>query len=1738
MPSYDPDLFNVDPYYDDFSEEKKFLRMLFRPGYAVQARELTQLQTILQNQIERFGNNIFKDGSNIIGGEISTQTLNFVRIIPNTTTTPITEVVGSDLYSNNLLQRDGNGNIVSKATVVRYLPATSTDPYGVAIVSYLTGTEFTGEATLECDNPDKFFQVKVAPINPNIPATGRTRIVAVSEGIYYINGSFVRTDEQIEPAFTETNGIRIFANPTGSMGFEVLSSIITERDDYTLKDPANGSYNYNAPGSHRYSIDLNLKFTADSDEENFITLVTYLSGEIIRKVDDTQYSDLVKLFAQRTYDESGNYIVKPFDISFRDVDSTKVNAIVGSGRAYVFGYEYETKLKDIVEVPRARTTGNYEDVEIDNYYGNYVIGEYAPDSDTAKFNSLFTTLQSGESSLAYQIYGATASIPQNEYIDRAIFEAFLLKIEPMGVTMYSSQGQTLKVKAHISNITQINGTGDIQQPLNLYIYSYATGISTKILSNVTLFRNSVVASVVSESRLPKFYDSDDQSLLFGLNGNTPTTMVKDVNSLSFVTEVFRGFVVDSALPFPAVGHGRGANYAWCFENGFVPNGNDVVLDESDGYYLVYESGNQMVRGTIIRIVGENITVPSGQIKATAKITGDGDFVQITSALPAGSYYLVGKTKASSTGIPQNPVGKVRTKTLATNSEVITNTINTLNVFKRNIKRNSVGDIVWMYFVLDKADAVKVNSITDGAGNDISDEFLFDTGQRDAIYLLGRIYVKPDYYTKYDENQTFQINVSYTHYNHSGYGPITRESYVGISYDDIQVYVSPRTGRSIHLANAFDCRYLAKIAGYVAFNAQTESNPSPNPSASNNRPVIRYSNGFVPDLSSITNSHTAYLPRIDKLVVSQNIAAEGLGDATTLQRITGVPSDTPVVPEDLGDSMTLFVLSIPAYTFNGNDIKAETIGNTRFTMKDVGDISSRVNTLEQNAVYSDLEMSVIAKDIKTSTGTDAVKRAILVDTFDGHSIGDVSDEDYRCAVDVERGILRASFDSNAYSFAYNGADPGLTLTQDNILCADYTGTTLIYQNRASETVNLNSFCLPNWVGNIRITPFADYWYDTETRPTIKNNDDGSNEAWLISNMNASNGHGSQWNDWESLWNGISVEITQAESQKSAEFFASSREKQSDPLVERRWNSKTQVRRFTIPLDKLKARFAPAIRKKDYYIDIGANTLLNKSVCPFMRGNTLSFSVYNMKPGTQVHIFLDEVNVNQYCSVNGVTGGPFTTSISDGSIENITLTYPKGLFLVGDKIIRVVDDANNNIENATTIAETGFYTTGTNYENPFGVYSIRPVDVRRKTPNSSKVVTNPLYRKKSINTTKYNQWIDPLAQTFEIAENEYPNGTFLDSVDIYFATKDKELPVTVEICPVVSGIPNPTIVLPFSSVVKSPGDVNTNSNKPIPTNFKFSSPVYLAPGAYAIVVRSNSIKYSVFVANIGKTDLLGQKRIPSTFSGGVLFKAQNASEPVGDSNTDLTFRLNRCKFDVPAGSVILNHQNQAQDFITDLVQPNVFAFMPPNVSMASKIVVGSKEYNATANRNFPLDNPFTINNAADFDIVLTPSGIGDNSTFMVDLTRTNAVVVKNIVNASENSTNVEQSIFSGRDDETARYITKRVSIPNGQFAREMKVIMDANIPKDTFIRVYVKAYNSEQNSNDQVGYKRMVIDQDNDFFVGGVFTNSLNLNDFREVSYSVVPNNNEPFNVFAIKICMYTLNTAKVPAIKNLRVVAIE
>ena len=83
--------FNVDPYYDDFDPSKNFHRILFKPGFAVQARELTQAQTILQSQISKFADNIFSQNTPVTGGKVTTN-LNcyYIRLLPTYNNAAIT----------------------------------------------------------------------------------------------------------------------------------------------------------------------------------------------------------------------------------------------------------------------------------------------------------------------------------------------------------------------------------------------------------------------------------------------------------------------------------------------------------------------------------------------------------------------------------------------------------------------------------------------------------------------------------------------------------------------------------------------------------------------------------------------------------------------------------------------------------------------------------------------------------------------------------------------------------------------------------------------------------------------------------------------------------------------------------------------------------------------------------------------------------------------------------------------------------------------------------------------------------------------------------------------------------------------------------------------------------------------------------------------------------------------------------------------------------------------------------------------------------------------------------------------------------------------------------------------------------------------------------------------------------------------------------------------------------------
>jgi hypothetical protein len=329
--------FNTEPYYDDFNESKRFLKILYRPGYAVQARELTQMQTILQNQVSRFGDHVFKEGSMVIPGNIGIDTkIGYVKLEATYSAVLADTVV--DKFNGLIIENAAgvqaqvlyytvSGGADSAALFVRYLNSgdnNTTKTFSNSdILTNLAGTNSAGTEITAGQ-----FTVQAATSD----ATGLGSLATIQQGVYYIKGHFVLVPEQtiILDKFTNTPSYRI--------GLVTSEDIVTAEEDGTLFDNAQNSFNYAAPGAHRYYIDAVLtKLAADSTSDtDFIELLRTNAGQTQKIVDKSEYSYLEKEFAHRTYDESGDYTVKNFEIDVREYRNNNRGAWV-TGRVYLNG---------------------------------------------------------------------------------------------------------------------------------------------------------------------------------------------------------------------------------------------------------------------------------------------------------------------------------------------------------------------------------------------------------------------------------------------------------------------------------------------------------------------------------------------------------------------------------------------------------------------------------------------------------------------------------------------------------------------------------------------------------------------------------------------------------------------------------------------------------------------------------------------------------------------------------------------------------------------------------------------------------------------------------------------------------------------------------------------------------------------------------------------------------------------------------------------------------------------------------------------------------------------------------------------------------------------------------------------------------------------------------------------------------------------------------------------------------
>jgi len=300
----------LSPYFNDFDESKNYHQMLFRPGYAVQGRELTQIQTILQNQIERFGQHIFENGSSVVGGDASF--MNDVITLNVSPTYESTTIDVTEFKDKTIRYADANNDVIAR--VIQTTSATDTAPDALHL-RYETGEVFPAGATIKIDGEETYANL-VSTANVSTNCT----IGFIYDSIYFYDGYFVKVPKQtvvLDPFSSQANV---------KMGLENDESIITSSEDTSLLDPALGASNYQAPGSDRYKKELVLaKRELDSiDDDEFIEILRLNNGELGDKVSIPLYSEIEEVLARRTNDESGSYTVKPFSARNVKVKSTQL----------------------------------------------------------------------------------------------------------------------------------------------------------------------------------------------------------------------------------------------------------------------------------------------------------------------------------------------------------------------------------------------------------------------------------------------------------------------------------------------------------------------------------------------------------------------------------------------------------------------------------------------------------------------------------------------------------------------------------------------------------------------------------------------------------------------------------------------------------------------------------------------------------------------------------------------------------------------------------------------------------------------------------------------------------------------------------------------------------------------------------------------------------------------------------------------------------------------------------------------------------------------------------------------------------------------------------------------------------------------------------------------------------------------------------------------------------------------
>jgi len=759
--------------------------------------------------------------------------------------------------------------------------------------------------------------------------------------------------------------------------------------------------------------------------------------------------------------------------------------------------------------------------------------------------------------------------------------------------------------------------------------------------------------------------------------------------------------------------------------------------------------------------------------------------------------------------------------------------------------------------------------------DITDRYDLDNGQRDNYYDVGRIKLKSG-----ELEPTGSLRIMFDYFTHGAGDYFDVDSYTGVvDYADIPSYNSDTTGTSFELRDCLDFR--PRVGDISTIN-----------SGDFDRNFITAVNSSTVDVvkfgTDITADFEYYLPRIDKIFLDKE------GDFKVAK---GASSLDPQVPKSLDGAMHLYTLDIPAYTLSTDDIKINVVDNRRYTMRDIGKLESRIENVEYYTQLSLLETQAQNLQIQDADGFDRFKNGFIVDNFTGHNIGDPKNRDYRAAMDMARGELRPTFNEDAVKLIEADEDGTAILSADrtaasyqktgDCLTLPYTETTLIDQPFASKTVNVNPFDVFNWSGSIELTPPSDEWKETNRAPQLVINNTGAFDS-LVSGLPQSQQNqgieiGSIWNDWQDFWTGTPRDV-------------SSRDVSGNQRSGRRIFRRTEVT-TTQQVSQTRTGVRQRLVPQTVRNNIG-DRIVNVAFVPFIRSRTINFTATRMKPNTRVYAFFDNIDISAYITPS--SGSNLDTD-NNGSVSG-TFTIPDPTnnanprWRTGTRVFRLTSSQNDGRTDVETSAESDYVARGILETVQNTVISTREPQLVRTDTSETRTIN----RNSTRSSTRTIGWTDPLAQTFLIDD---VGGVFLTSMDMFFGSKDANIPITLQIREVVNGYPG-SVILPFSEKTINPNAVNTSTDGTVATKFTFDSPVYIQENTeYCFVLLANSNNYTAYVGRLGEKVLGSDRTISQQPYAGVMFKSQNGSTWTAEQNEDVKFKIRRAEFSNVTGVATL-------------------------------------------------------------------------------------------------------------------------------------------------------------------------------------------------------------------------------------------